>query len=61
MTNPNDRQVRLLSTSSVEQQDAVERLIQNSEHCEHIVPISPQVAFEEFVEDHADLLRRLAL
>ena len=61
MTNPDNRQVELRLTPRFEQEDAVERLIQNSEQPEDIVPISPHAAFEEFVEDHAELLRRLAL
>jgi len=62
--NSSNRQHELLSILSilhVEQPDPIERSVQNSEQCEDVVPMSPQAAFEEFVENHAELLRRLAL
>lgn len=60
MTDPNNRLTdTLLLTSCTEQQRAVERFIEKQ--LEENVPLSPQQAFEEFVEDHAELLRRLAL
>ena len=61
MRNSKDRQHELLSILHLDQPDPIERSVQNSEQRQDIVPISPQSAFEEFVEDHAELLRRLAL
>ena len=60
MTYFNDRKVDLPSTSAVEQQDAMEGPISRLKQSEHRPPISPQEAFEEFVEDHSEMLRRLA-
>ena len=59
--NSNNGPHELLSILHLEQPDPVEGSVLNSEQHEDIVPISPQAAFEEFVEDHAELLRRLAL
>jgi hypothetical protein len=39
----------------------VQTFIQNLKQREDTVPISPEAAFEEFVRDHGELLRKLAL
>ena len=61
MTYLDDRKVELPSLSGVEQQDSVEGPIAHLKRSERLPPISPQEAFEEFVEDHSEMLRRLAL
>lgn len=61
MTHLNDRKVELPSIPGVEQQDAAEGPISHLKQSEGTPPISPQEAFEEFVEDHSEMLRRLAL
>lgn len=60
MTYLNDLEVKLPSISGVEQQDAVEGP-SHLKQSESRPPISPLEAFEEFVEDHSEMLRRLAL
>lgn len=59
MIDLNNRLIDFFLLTCTDQQGAVERFI--VKQLEENVPLSPQQAFEEFVEDHAELLRRLAL
>jgi len=61
VSGSNHHQVEFPLTLKAEQHYAADRSSQDVQQREGSVSISPQEAFQEFVEDHSELLRRLAL
>lgn len=60
MDAPHHTLLELIPTLTAQEQSAVEAFIRYLRERNSAEPISSQAAFEEFVREHPDLLRRLA-